>query len=78
MLTDDRKFSIGGGIALYLKSNVTFMLRDDLKIDGIENLWVDTQDLLIGVLYNPPILNENFLMNSSKFCIPFFCLSRKV
>ena len=30
------------------------MLRDDLKVDGIENIWVDTQDLLIGVIYNPP------------------------
>ena len=58
MLTDDRKFSIGGRVALYLKSNVNFMLRDDLKIDGIENLWVDTQDLLIGVLYDPPIRSE--------------------
>ena len=30
------------------------MLTDDLKIDGIENIWVDTQNLLIGVIYNPP------------------------
>ena len=28
--------------------------RHHLKIDGIENIWVDTQDLLIGVIYNPP------------------------
>ena len=31
---------------------------DDLKIDGNENLLVDTQDLLIGVLYNPPIRSK--------------------
>ena len=30
------------------------MLTGDLKIDGIENIWVDTQNLLIGVIYNPP------------------------
>ena len=54
LLTDNREFSVGGGVALYLKSNVNYMLRDDFKIDGIENLWVDTQDLLIGVIYNPP------------------------
>ena len=24
------------------------MLRDDLKIDGIENIWAETQDLSIG------------------------------
>ena len=29
------------------------MLRDALKIDGFEKIWVDTQDLLIGVIYNP-------------------------
>ena len=29
------------------------MLRDAFKIDGIEKIWVDTQDLLIGVIYNP-------------------------
>ena len=54
LLTDNRKFSIRGRVALYLKSNVNYMLRDDLKIDGIENIWLDTQDLLIGVIYNPP------------------------
>ena len=71
LLTDNRKFSNGGGVALYLKSNINYMLRDDLKIDDIENIWVDTQDLLIGVIYNPPT-------NLSKFCIPFFCLSGNV
>ena len=49
MLTDNRKFSNGGGVALYLKSNVNYILRA-----GIENIWVDTQDLLIGAIYNPP------------------------
>ena len=79
MLTDNRKFSIGGSVALYLKSNVNYMLRDDLKMDGSENIWVDTQDLIIVVIYNPLIgPNVNFLMNMSKFCIPFFCLSGNV
>ena len=27
LLTDDRKFSIGGGVPLYLKSNVNFMVK---------------------------------------------------
>ena len=44
LLTDNRKFSNGGGVALYVKANVNYMLRDDLKID-IVNIWVDTQDL---------------------------------
>ena len=33
---------------------MNIILRNDLKIAGVENIWVDTQDLLIGVIYNPP------------------------
>ena len=33
---------------------MNIILRKDLKIAGVENIWVDTQDLLIGVIYNPP------------------------
>ena len=29
-------------------------MREDLRIDGIENLWVDTGELIVGVIYNPP------------------------
>ena len=54
IITDNRTFSTGGGVALYLKSSFEYHLRNDLKIAGVENIWVDTQDLLIGVIYNPP------------------------
>ena len=48
------RFHNGGGVTLYLKSSLEYHLRNDLKIAGVENIWVDTQDLLIGVIYNPP------------------------
>ena len=54
IITDNRTFSTGGGVALYLKSSFEYHLRNDLKIAGVENIWVDTQDLLIGVIYKPP------------------------
>ena len=54
IIADNRTFSTGGGVALYLKSSFEYHLRNDLKIAGVENIWVDTQDLLIGVIYNPP------------------------
>ena len=38
LLTHNHNFSVGGGVALYLKSNVNHVLRDDLKIDGIGNI----------------------------------------
>lgn len=54
MLMDNRLFSTGGGVALYLKSSFDYSLRNDLKMDCLENIWVETNDLLIGVIYNPP------------------------
>jgi len=77
LLRDDRKLSIGGRVALYLKSNVNFMLRDDLKIDGIENLWVDTQDLLIGVLYNPPIRSKREFLDEFEQVLHSIFLSKQ-
>ena len=47
---------------MYIKSDRNFHLRDDLRIDTIENVWIETQDLIIGVIYKPPSLsNRDFL-----------------
>ena len=47
-----------------VKSDRNFHLRDDLRIDTIENVWIETQDLIIGVIYKPPSLsNRDFLDN---------------
>ena len=54
MITDNRISSIGGRFAIFLKEDVDYCLREDLRIDGIENIWVETQNLIIGVIYNPP------------------------
>ena len=47
-------YSSGGGEALYLKDGYDFQIHEDLRIDAIENLWVDTGDLIVGIIYNPP------------------------
>ena len=54
MINDHRSLSSGGGVALYVKSEYSFTLRNDLKIDTIENIWIETSDLIVGVIYNPP------------------------
>ena len=48
---NNRAYSSGGGVGLYIKSDRNFHLRDDLRIDTIENVWIETQDLIIGVIY---------------------------
>ena len=79
MITDNRIPSIGGGVALFLKKkDVDYCLSEDLRIDGNENTRVDAQNLIIGVIYNPPNRSQRHLMNLSKFCTPSICLSASV
>ena len=54
----------GGGVAVYVKSELSLVRRDDLEIDGVEGLWLElflpkSRGILIGTLYRPP--------NSSRF-----------
>ena len=43
------------------------MVRYDLKIDGIENILVETQDLSIGVIYSPPNRSKReFVININR------------
>ena len=49
-------------MGLFIKAEYNFHITDDLRINAIENLWVETQDLIIGVLYKPPnLLNREYL-----------------
>ena len=79
IITDNRTFSTGGGVALYLKSNFEYHLRNDLKLAGVENIWVDTQDLLIGVIYNPPSRSQrDFIDQFENVLHSVFCLRESV
>lgn len=64
MITDNRTFSCSGGVAPYVKQDHTFTARDDLKLRDIENIWIESADLIIGIIYKPPqFSNQNFLDN---------------
>ena len=54
LLNENRTLSTGGGVALYARSGYSFSIRNDLKIDSIENLWIETNDIIVGVIYKPP------------------------
>ena len=40
-----------GRFILTVEFTLTFILEQDLKIDGLENIWVETKGLLIDVIY---------------------------
>ena len=62
LITDNGSFSSGGGVALYVKRDHTFKVRDDFKLPDIENIWIESADLVIAVIYKPPQFpNQDFL-----------------
>ena len=62
LLNENRTFSTGGGVALYIRLGYSYSMRNDLKIDSIENLWIETNDTVVGVIYKPPnFSNSDFL-----------------
>ena len=54
---------LGDGVALYGRSGCSFSIRNDLKKDSIENMWIETNDKIVGVIYKPP----NFSSLESNF-----------
>ena len=76
LITDNRTFSCGGGVAFYVKRDHTFKVRDDLKLPDIENIWIESADLVIAVFTNlHSFLIRIFYINSKKSCINFICLN---
>ena len=50
-----------------------------VMLAGVEKIWVDTQDLLIGVIYNPPSRSQrDFIDEFETSYIPSFCLRESV
>ena len=62
---------------MYIKSDRNFHLRDDLRIDSIENEWIETQDLIIGVIYKAPSLSNRDFLDRLKENLPTMYLSKK-
>ena len=49
----------GGGVCIYIRSNLNFQIRDDLKSEIIENLTVEikkprSKSILVSTRYRPP------------------------
>ena len=69
LLRADRQKGRGGGVALYIRKDLKYKLRQDFHIEGVEDLFIETIDTkfknkVIGVIYRPPSNSlETFLDN---------------
>ena len=55
LFCDIRPLSIAG-VGLYVKSDSLFCIKQDVKVDPIENIWIETEDMIIDVIYKPHFL----------------------
>ena len=68
----------GGGVCLYIRSDIAFNTREDLQHQDLESLWIElllpkTKPILLAAIYRPPKQNdfytilEELCMNSTHF-----------
>ncbi|CAG2208763.1 unnamed protein product [Mytilus edulis] len=62
----------GGGVTIYVKNSLHFIIQNDISVSNLELLWVEVrnysnENFLVGVLYRPPNSNSNIwdLFNES-------------
>ncbi|CAG2220588.1 unnamed protein product [Mytilus edulis] len=62
----------GGGVTIYVKNSLHFIIQNDISVSNLELLWVEVRNysnekFLVGVLYRPPNSNSNIwdLFNES-------------
>ena len=56
----------GGGVAMYIRNNLTFVRRIDLETDDVECIWVEIkckhrQPVLMSSIYRPPSRSVEFI-----------------
>ena len=55
----------GGGVCLYIRSDISFSPRTDLQTDNLETVWAEvllpkTRPILTGICYRPPRQSDFF------------------
>ena len=68
---------MGGGVALFLKEDVDYCLGEDLRIDGIENIWEDAENLIIGVIYNTAYRSQRQFLDEFEQVLHTIYLSKR-
>lgn len=74
LLRADRQHGRGGGVAIYLRDGLTYRLRKDIHIEGVEDLFIEMTDnkfknKIIGVIYRPPQNIFDSFINNLDTCL---------
>ena len=75
--------STGGGVACYIKSDVTYRRRSDLECSNLEILWLEiinngSSSMFVAVIYRPPDSTSDFFQYAEENIENVFNVSRKV
>ena len=79
LVNNNREFSSGGGVGLFIKLEHNFKLRikGRLELDIIKNVWIETQYLIVGVIYKPPSLSNREFLDKFEETLQTIYLSNK-
>ena len=77
LVNNNREFSSGAGVGLFIKTEHSFKIRDDLKQHIIENVWIETQNLIVAIIYKPPSLSNREFLDKFEETLQTICLSNK-
>lgn len=72
----------GGGVCLFIRSDITFNPRHDLQVDGLESAWVEvilprTKPIIVGICYCPPKQTDFYKLLESVCCKSNICLEKE-
>ena len=82
MLRSDRGHRKGGGVAIYAKNDIKFKVRPDLHIEGTENIFIeilnnDAKNVIVGVIYRPPVHNIDIYLENFEACLSVIAQENK-
>ena len=65
-----------GGVIIYVKNHLYYKRRNDLKINGVECIWIEiltsNKHILFGSIYRPPntnALQHSIILDSTSPCL---------
>ena len=74
LIRADRTERRGGGVAFYVHEKLTFRIRDDIKLEQAEALFIEVENpefknVIIGLIYRPPNTNFDMFYNTFEACL---------
>ena len=78
LVRKDRQLGVHGGICVFVKNSIPFIVLDDLIISTVEVLWIELRpkrlprgvnSIILGTVYHPPNSNDTVMLEYLMDCL---------